>query len=128
MGNPVMGCSRCDGCGMLADSKDGEPWSSWMNLPLKSSAAVVFGVVKPIPCPDCGVHAGDFVKVNDDRTSFNRRVLEVFVEGGRRRLRLEFSPGARFPPGNGGYVVDEEECTVTRTREERVADRLMEEP
>lgn len=46
-------CPRCDGCGMLADTEDKEPWSDWMALPLRSSHAVLLGVVRPILCPDC---------------------------------------------------------------------------
>lgn len=46
-------CSRCDGCGEIADSEDGEPWTHWMDLPPGSNLAVVAGIVKPIPCPEC---------------------------------------------------------------------------
>lgn len=47
-------CRRCLGCGRIADSEEGEPWSMWLDLPLKSAAAVTLGVVRPIDCPDCG--------------------------------------------------------------------------
>lgn len=47
-------CDRCMGCGKIADSDDGEPWSDWEALPPGSDAAVKLGLVKPIPCPDCG--------------------------------------------------------------------------
>lgn len=47
-------CPRCYGCGQLADSDDQEPWSVWMDLPFRSSAAVIMGLVNPIPCPKCG--------------------------------------------------------------------------
>lgn len=47
-------CSRCDGCGQLADSDDREPWTFWMSLPVKSAAAVLLGLVKPVPCDVCG--------------------------------------------------------------------------
>lgn len=46
-------CKRCDGCGKVANSDDQEPWTYWLNLPLQSSAAVLMGLVKPIPCPVC---------------------------------------------------------------------------
>lgn len=46
-------CGRCDGCGQLADSDAREPWTTWTALPLKSSAAVLMGLVKPIPCDAC---------------------------------------------------------------------------
>jgi hypothetical protein len=47
-------CERCAGCGKIADSEDGEPWTSWTSLPLNASLAVVMGIVKPIDCPKCG--------------------------------------------------------------------------
>lgn len=46
-------CTRCDGCGRLADTVAGEPWSVWLDLPLKSSLAVLAGLVHPVPCPAC---------------------------------------------------------------------------
>lgn len=46
-------CDRCDGCGRIANSESGEPWTAWAELPLKSSTAVLIGLVRPIPCPDC---------------------------------------------------------------------------
>ncbi len=48
-----MKCSKCDGCGKVADTKDQEPWTAWTGLPLVSSMAVIVGLVKPIPCPAC---------------------------------------------------------------------------
>jgi len=48
-------CSRCDGCGLIADSDDGEPWTVWEQLPPGSAGmAVRLGLVKPIDCPACG--------------------------------------------------------------------------
>ena len=46
-------CDRCDGCGQIADSDEGEAWWTWATLPVPSNMAVTMGVVKPIPCPDC---------------------------------------------------------------------------
>lgn len=46
-------CTRCDGCGKIANSTDGEPWSQWANLPPGADIAVRLGVVKPLPCPLC---------------------------------------------------------------------------
>jgi DnaJ-class molecular chaperone len=48
-----MKCQRCDGCGKVANTSDGEPWSVWMSLPMASSLGVLSGLVKPIPCPEC---------------------------------------------------------------------------
>lgn len=52
-------CAKCEGCGQVADTEDEEPWSRWMELPLKNSVVVVMGLVKPKPCPECsGKSAG----------------------------------------------------------------------
>lgn len=47
-------CTRCEGCGRIANSIDGEPWSMWESLPSGSDVAVKLGVVKPVECPRCG--------------------------------------------------------------------------
>lgn len=47
-------CERCAGCGRLADSEGREPWTVWTSLPLASAAAVIAGIVKPVPCDGCG--------------------------------------------------------------------------
>jgi hypothetical protein len=47
-------CAKCEGCGKVADTEDQEPWTVWMNLPLRSSLAVLLGLVRPIPCAHCG--------------------------------------------------------------------------
>lgn len=46
-------CGRCEGCGQIADSEDGEPWTTWAELPPGADLAVRMGLVKPIPCPVC---------------------------------------------------------------------------
>ena len=46
-------CPKCDGCGKVANTDDQEPWTFWANLPLKSAAAVVMGLVRPTECPKC---------------------------------------------------------------------------
>lgn len=46
-------CPRCDGCGQIADTEDGEPWIAWTSLPPGSDLAVRLGQIRPIPCPDC---------------------------------------------------------------------------
>lgn len=47
-------CTRCDGCGRIADSESGEPWTAWEELPPGADLAVRAGIVRPIPCPACG--------------------------------------------------------------------------
>jgi len=46
-------CKKCDGCGQVANTEDQEPWTVWLEMPLGSAAAVLVGIVKPIPCPEC---------------------------------------------------------------------------
>jgi hypothetical protein len=46
-------CGRCDGCGRIADSEDGEPWTVWSSLPAGANLAVLAGIVRPVPCPEC---------------------------------------------------------------------------
>ena len=46
-------CTRCDGCGRIANTEDGEAWTEWEGLPLGADAAIQLGLVKPVPCPDC---------------------------------------------------------------------------
>lgn len=46
-------CETCEGCGKLANTKDREPWSRWLQLPVRSAVALQVGIVTPITCPDC---------------------------------------------------------------------------
>lgn len=46
-------CDKCDGCGAIANDENGTPWKFWEQLPQQSKVAVVFGIVRPIVCPDC---------------------------------------------------------------------------
>lgn len=46
-------CTRCEGCGKLADTDEQEPWTAWAKLPLQSSMAVLSGLVKPVLCMVC---------------------------------------------------------------------------
>jgi hypothetical protein len=47
-------CSKCDGCGKIANDDDQSPWTFWEQLPPGSDIAVRMGLVKPIACPKCG--------------------------------------------------------------------------
>jgi len=47
-------CDRCAGCGKIANSDSGEPWTYWEELPEESKLAVRMGIVAPIRCPACG--------------------------------------------------------------------------
>lgn len=51
MDNKKETCSHCAGCGKVTEN--GEPWVYWEQLPLASSAAVLMGLVKPVPCAGC---------------------------------------------------------------------------
>ena len=46
-------CIRCEGCGQIANDKNGTPWVHWLELPVKSAAAMIGGIVRPMPCPVC---------------------------------------------------------------------------
>lgn len=46
-------CERCEGCGKIANSEQGEPWTAWESLSPGEDLAVKMGVVKPLPCPSC---------------------------------------------------------------------------
>ena len=45
-------CRKCDGCGQVANTNRQEPWTAWTELPVRSAALA--GLVRPIPCPECG--------------------------------------------------------------------------
>jgi hypothetical protein len=47
-------CSRCAGCGQIANDDDGTPWVYWAELKPPSNMAVALGLVFPLPCPECG--------------------------------------------------------------------------
>lgn len=48
-----INCLRCAGCGRIANSDAGEPWTVWESLPRESKAAVILGLVSPTLCPAC---------------------------------------------------------------------------
>lgn len=50
---PPDACTRCQGCGQIANDDDKTPWWNWEALPSPSSMAVVLGLVRPEPCPEC---------------------------------------------------------------------------
>lgn len=58
-------CTRCAGCGKVADSEEGEAWKYWEELPFGANIAVVLGIVKPIACPKCG---GSGLEADNDTT------------------------------------------------------------
>lgn len=72
-------CRRCDGCGQIADSDDGEPWSMWLDLPLRAAVAVTMGLVRPIPCPNCGGSGGGLTRAHVVQMVDDLRLL---AEGG----------------------------------------------
>lgn len=80
-------CGRCDGCGKVANTRRAEPWSAWLNLPLKSAAAVTAGIVRPMTCPACGgtgVHAQEALPdpVSDHLVVMGRADLEALEWSG----------------------------------------------
>ncbi len=47
-------CKKCEGCGQIANDDDQNPWTYWQELPPGADFAVRTGLVRPIPCPNCG--------------------------------------------------------------------------
>lgn len=46
-------CPKCEGCGKIANTKDQEPWTVWLDMPVGSATAVIMGLVRPLECPAC---------------------------------------------------------------------------
>lgn len=83
-------CTRCEGCGRIASTEEGEPWKYWDDLPVKSAAAVLMGVVYPLTCPVCDgkgytVPTGEIEAALDD----------IVAAALRRMDRLEREKAAR---------------------------------
>ena len=93
-------CQNCDGCGKIANDEDGTPWTVWESLPLKSSAAVLMGLIRPIPCPVCdgtgltGGHKQPAAQENAMRELTPERLEQL------RRLG-EWDAGLRVHPTRG---------------------------
>lgn len=49
----MIKCLKCDGCGKIANTDEGEPWIFWEELPNESKIAVNLGIVAPRVCPMC---------------------------------------------------------------------------
>ena len=47
-------CLKCRGCGKVANTEEQEAWVYWEELPPGSDLAVRSGLVRPVPCPECG--------------------------------------------------------------------------
>lgn len=51
-------CERCDGCGRIASTKEGEPWQWWQRIANESAPgselARQIALIHPIDCPACG--------------------------------------------------------------------------
>lgn len=114
-------CDRCWGCGLIASSDDGEPWTMWLEMPLGSSMAVLMGLIFPLPCPDCAPRVGDIVQGRDGKDY----LIDSVQTGARNVLgyiasQIEFRSASTLLQFNGGNL------KVVKRREERVAERLME--
>lgn len=66
--NRIPACTACHGEGVVANTRNREPWSAWLSLPSGSDAAVRMGLVRPIPCPACGGKAESDVYALDPWT------------------------------------------------------------
>lgn len=114
-------CDRCRGCGLIASSDDGEPWSVWLDMPLGSSAAVLMGLIFPLPCPECAPRVGDIVHGRDGKNY----LIDSVQTGARNALgyiasQVEFRSASTLLQFNGWNL------KIVKRREERVAERLME--
>lgn len=54
-------CPSCDGCGLISSSDDHAPWTEILKIPLGSAAAVLMGLIRPLPCRECAPRIGDIV-------------------------------------------------------------------
>lgn len=72
-------CVRCLGCGQVANSEDREPWSTWASLPAGSDLAVRTGLVKPVPCDDCG-GSGVALKLDQAPEDKPKKALVLHIE------------------------------------------------
>ena len=47
-------CRYCNDEKLVANTAMQEPWSYWQLLPGQAAMAVAMGLVKAVPCPQCG--------------------------------------------------------------------------
>ena len=67
-------CPMCKGCGKVASDDEKTPWSDWLALPLRNSAAALLRLVKPIPCPRCRGLGGIRTECTHDK-AYDHNVL-----------------------------------------------------
>lgn len=136
-------CHRCDGCGLIASSERGEPWTAWTSLPLHSSAAVLMGVVRPIPCPACAPRPGDLIETEclvcksggdhfprggpdpHGNHAGDRWVVQSVTPERHGRIQIYVTASTGF----GTPIILEytgRNIKIVKRREERVAERFME--
>lgn len=48
-----MICPTCEGCGQVAKTPDGEPWSLWELKQPGLGVAVAMGFIRPVTCKEC---------------------------------------------------------------------------
>lgn len=138
-------CDRCWGCGLIASSEDGEPWTMWLDLPLKSSLAVVMGIVRPLPCPKCAPRRGDLIETGcvackAGRTGHSHDEARGHYDAGTRWLvqsvivetngRIKVYATLRDAAGTPTileYEGPRGSIKIVKRREELVAETLMEE-
>lgn len=104
-------CSRCDGCGKIANDEEGTPWIAWQSLPPGSDMAVRLGQVVPLECPKCGGSgsADDWPRgdtehlikarhAGTDWATIAEELARIVTDVKRKMLRL-ISGGAACPAG-----------------------------
>ena len=50
--SPII-CSRCNGFGVLADTRDMEPMNYYRHLPAETKELPFYAALKGFNCPDC---------------------------------------------------------------------------
>ena len=77
MSATVAPCSRCEGCGQIANTPDGEPWTAWAALSPGLAAVVRAGIVQAIPCPACTALIADAPDLARDVLALTRERDEL---------------------------------------------------
>ncbi len=117
-------CRTCWGCGQVADDDEATPWKFWLELPVGSAAAVIMGLVKPLPCPDCGGTGETTASPQEvlyvprsDYDALAVRLAEVERQLAEANERAESNALAYIEASNPGIDMDD----VRRIRAERKA-------
>ncbi len=129
-------CSSCFDCGLIANDDDHTPWVEVLKLPLGSAAAVVMGLIRPIPCLKCAPRRGDLIeteclkcKARDVGHPAHKNggghwiVIDVFAENGGKLKVHAVETDTMGAPAILEYTG--RNIKIIKRYEERTADILM---